>query len=101
MKSDQTLQHSPPMMVHQPDKIQQFMTKHGDKAMERMAMTEYAEEVRVLYRFTSDLRCLNDRTKLEIQPLPLISSLIDRIVAVNDRYSGYNIEDAFFYHGHG
>jgi hypothetical protein len=66
------------MMVPQPDKIQQFMTKQGDKAMERMAMTEYAEEVRVLYRFTSDLRCVNDRTKLEIHPLPLISSLIDR-----------------------
>jgi hypothetical protein len=44
--------NSPPMMVPQADKIQSFMTKHGEKAMDRLAMSEYAEEVRVLYRFT-------------------------------------------------
>jgi hypothetical protein len=82
-------------MVPQPDKIQKFMSKHGDKAMDRMAMIEYAEEVRVLYTFTSDLRCVNERTKLEIHPLPLISALIDRTRG-SDRYSGYDIEDAFF-----
>jgi transposase InsO family protein len=87
--------NSPPNMIPQPEKIQEFMTKHKDKATERMAQPEYAEEVRVLYRFTSDLRCVNERTKLEIHPLPLISSLIDRTRG-GDRYSGFDIEDAFF-----
>jgi hypothetical protein len=87
--------NSPPMMVPQADKIQIFMNKHGDKAMDRLAMAEYSEEVRVLYRFTSDLRCVNERTILEIHPLPLISVLLDWTRG-SSRYSGYDIEDAFF-----
>jgi hypothetical protein len=70
--------NSPPNMIAQPENIQKFMAKHKDKAMERMAQPEYFDEVRNLYRFTSDLSCVNDRTKLEIHPLSLISSLIDR-----------------------
>jgi hypothetical protein len=83
------------MMVPQAGKIQSFMNKHGEKAMDRLAMAEYSEEVRVLYRFTSDLRCVNERTILEIHPLPLISVLLDWTRG-SCRYSGYDIEDAFF-----
>jgi len=83
------------MMVAQADKIQKFMATHGDKAMERLQLKEYAEEVRVLYRFTSDLRCVNERTKLEIHPLPLIANLIDRTRG-SGRYSAFDVEDAFF-----
>jgi hypothetical protein len=55
--------NSPPNMIPQPEKIQEFMAKHKEKATERMAQPEYADEVRVLYRFTSDLRCVNERTR--------------------------------------
>jgi hypothetical protein len=65
-------------MVVQEEKIQAFMAKHKEKALERLAMPEHAEEARILYRLTSDLRCVNDRTKLEIDPLPLIAVLLDR-----------------------
>jgi len=61
-----------------------------------MAEVAYADEVRILYRFTSDLRCVNLRTLLMIFPLPLISSLIDRTRGSSDRYSAFDIEDAFF-----
>jgi len=87
--------NSPPMMVPQPDKIQQFLTKHGDNAPIAMTLKENAPDVRVLYRFTSDLRCVNERTFLEIHPLPLIPTLLDTTRG-SDRYSTADIEDAFF-----
>ena len=71
------------------------MTKQWEKAMERLAMKEFADEVRVLYRFTSDLRCVNERTRLEKHPLPLISVLID-LTGAGAPYSRYDIQDAFF-----
>jgi hypothetical protein len=52
--------NSPPMMVPQADKIQAFMIKHKDNPIEAMALISNSEEVRVLYRFTSDLRCVNE-----------------------------------------
>ena len=87
--------NSPPMMVPQPDKIQQFIAKHGDNAPIAMTLPQNASDVRVLYRFTSDLRCVNERTFLEIHPLPLIPTLLDTTRGSN-RYSAGDIEDAFF-----
>jgi hypothetical protein len=57
---------------------------------------KFSEEVRALYRFiSSGLRCVKGRTKLEIHPLSLISTLIDKMCG-SDRYSTFDIEDAFF-----
>jgi len=87
--------NSPPMMVPQSDKIQQFIAKHGDNAPIAMTLPQNAADVRVLYRFTSDLRCVNERTFLEIHPLPLIPTLLDTTRG-SSRYSVGDIEDAFF-----
>jgi len=87
--------NSPPMMVPQADKIQQFIAKHGDNAPIALTLPQNAPEVRVLYRFTSDLRCVNERTFLEIHPLPLIPALLDSTRG-SSRYSTGDIEDAFF-----
>jgi hypothetical protein len=87
--------NSPPMLVIQPDKVKAFHQKHGKDTAEALTKSQNAEEVRVLYRFTSDMRCLNSRTVLEPFPLQFIPSILNEMKDC-DRFSGQDIPDAFF-----
>jgi transposase InsO family protein len=87
--------NSPPLYVPQIESIQKFRQKHGDRAAEALEDPENAEDVRVLYRFTSDLRCLNARTQAELFTIPHITGELDRTLGC-DRYSCNDIQDAFF-----
>ena len=53
------------------------------------------ETVQNLYRFTSDMRKVNEATKLNIFPIPNIPNLINKCHG-KDRYTCLDIEDAFF-----
>ena len=48
--------NSPPMLVIQPEKVKAFHQQHGNDTAEALTKSQNAEEVRVLYRFTSDMR---------------------------------------------
>jgi hypothetical protein len=87
--------NSPPNLIAQPKNIQAFNAKHGTNAAVALTRPENAEEVRVLYRLTNDMRCLNDRTWLDPFPLQSIPRLLDELHG-SDRFSGNDIPDAFF-----
>ena len=53
------------------------------------------ETVQNLYRFTSDMRRVNEATKLVNFPMPNIPDLINKCQG-KDRYTCLDLEDAFF-----
>jgi hypothetical protein len=77
------------------DKLNKFFADHGDYAYDRLNDPTRNDEIAALYRFTSDFRYLNSCTIPELFPLPKIADLINEC-AGGDRYSGTDIEDAFF-----
>jgi hypothetical protein len=82
-------------MVAYRDRIETFMKKHGDTWMEALYEERNAEEVKVLYRMTSDMRGVNTYTKADPYPLQDIASILNSFLRSN-RYSSTDIEDAFF-----
>ena len=90
---------SPPRLVAYDDRIQKFLAEHGENTMEALQSIctdrKMRDIVQNLYRFTSDMRRVNEATKLEVFPIPNIPDLIDKCSG-KDRYLTLDIEDAFF-----
>ena len=90
---------SPPRLVAYEDRIGKFLEEHGENTMEVLQSIgtdrKMRDIVQNLYRFTSDMRKVNEATKLEVFPLPNIPELIDKCKG-KDRYTCLDIEDAFF-----
>ena len=87
--------NSPVRMVADDQRIMTWINKHGSNAIAALYDPVYRHEVKTLYRLTGDFRQLNDLTKEEPHPLPLISQFLDSVKDVT-RFSTGDIEDAFF-----
>ena len=77
-------------------RINAFMEKHGDRAMELLFDKEYEEEVATFFRLCVDLRMLNAKTIPDRFPLPRIDDLLESIPRNCGRFSISDIADAFF-----
>ena len=90
---------SPPRLVAYDDRIKKFLEEHKENTMEVLQSIgtdrKMRDTVQNLYRFTSDMRKVNEVTKLEVFPLPNIPELINKCHG-KDRYSCLDLEDAFF-----
>ena len=90
---------SPPRLVAYDDRIRKFLEEHKEDTMEALHSIgtdrKMRDTVQNLYRFTSDMRRVNEATKLEIFPLPNIPDLINKCQG-KDRYTCLDLEDAFF-----
>ena len=90
---------SPPRLVAYDDRIKKFLEEHKENTMEALQSIgtdrKMRETVQNLYRFTSDMRKVNESTQLEVFPLPSIPDLIDKCHG-KDRYTCLDLEDAFF-----
>ena len=84
------------VLVAYEERIQAFMTKHGDAAMARMFEKEHELEVATFFRLCVDLRMLNARTIPDRFPLPRIDDLLESVPRGCGRYSISDIADAFF-----
>ena len=86
-------------MVAYDDRIRKFLEEHGENTMEALQSIgtdrKMREIVQNLYRFTSDMRKVNEATVLEIFPLPNIPDLINKCHG-KERYTCLDNEDAFF-----
>jgi len=85
----------PLLMVPYPERIVAFNAKHGARAVPELMNPANAEEVKNLFRMTSDLRGLNKETLSDGFPLPVIAALLDDM-AGSDRKTISDVEDAFF-----
>ena len=84
------------VLVAYEDRINKFVKKHGEKAMELMFEPEYEEEVATFFRLCVDLRMLNAKTIADRFPLPRIDDLLESVPRGCGRYSISDIADAFF-----
>ena len=84
------------VLVAYEERIQAFMTKHGDAAMTEMFEKEHELEVATFFRLCVDLRMLNARTVPDRFPLPRIDDLLESVPRGCGRYSISDIADAFF-----
>ena len=67
------------VLVPYHDRIEKFMKKWGEHALEAMWDPRNEEEVATFYRQTIDCRELNEKTKPDVFPLPRIDDLLDQI----------------------
>ena len=90
---------SPPRLVAYDDRIRKFLEEHKEDTMEALHSIgtdrKMRETVQNLYRFTSDMRRVNEATKLVNFPMPNIPDLINKCQG-KDRYTCLDLEDAFF-----
>ena len=84
------------VLVAYEDRINKFMEKHGDEAMEKLFLKEFEEEVATFFRLCIDLRMLNAKTIPDRFPLPRIDDLLESIPRGCGRFSISDIADAFF-----
>ena len=65
---------SPPRLVAYDDRIQKFLAEHGENTREALQSIttdrKMRDIVQNLYRFTSDMRRVNEATKLEVSLYP-------------------------------
>ena len=84
------------VLVAYEDRINRFMEKHGDAAMELIFAEEHEVEVATFFRLCIDLRMLNAKTVPDRFPLPRIDDLLESIPRGCGRFSISDIADAFF-----
>ena len=84
------------VLVPYHDRIQKFLDKWGDTAHLEIFKKVNWPEVATFFRMCSDVRSLNQKTKVDIFPLPRIDDLLDSIPVGTDRFSAGDIADAFF-----
>lgn len=84
------------VLVAYEDRINRFMEKHGEEAMEKMFHEEHEVEVATFFRLCIDLRMLNAKTIPDRFPLPRIDDLLESIPRGCGRFSISDIADAFF-----
>ena len=84
------------VLVAYEDRINSFMAKHGDQAMEMLFKEEHRAEVATFFRLCVDLRMLNAKTIPDRFPLPQIDDLLESIPRGCGRFSISDIADAFF-----
>ena len=84
------------VLVPYNDRIQNFMQKHGDKAVDELWKEENEKEVSTFYRLTQDLRELNQKTVADLYPLPRIDYLLDQVRLGTTHFSIADLMDAFW-----
>ena len=84
------------LVAYYEDRINRFMEKHGDAAMELLFKDEHEAEVATFFRLCIDLRMLNSKTIPDRFPLPRIDDLLESIPKGCGRFSISDIADAFF-----
>ena len=84
------------VLVAYEERINRFMEKHGDAAMELIFAEEHEVEVATFFRLCIDLRMLNAKTVPDRFPLPRIDDLLESIPRGCGRFSISDIADAFF-----
>ena len=84
------------VLVAYEERINRFMEKHGDQAMELIFAEEHEAEVATFFRLCIDLRMLNAKTVPDRFPLPRIDDLLESIPRGCGRFSISDIADAFF-----
>lgn len=86
---------NPIQLVPYPERIKTFLSTHGEHAARRIWEKEYCEEVCTLFRWTMELRALNEKTIPDRHPLPFCQDVIDRF-AGNTNFATFDLKDAFF-----
>jgi hypothetical protein len=84
------------VLVAYEDRINAFMERHGEEAMEKLFHEEHEAEVATFFRLCIDLRMLNAKTIPDRFPLPRIDDLLESIPRGCGRFSISDIADAFF-----
>ena len=84
------------VLVPYEERINAFMERHGDKAMELIFADDHEVEVATFFRLCIDLRMLNAKTVPDRFPLPRIDDLLESVPRGCGRYSISDIADAFF-----
>jgi len=93
--SDSSMYNSPVMLVPYPERIKAFMVEHKEKAMENMFKEENFQVVGTFFRFTTNLRKVNQKTKPFHYPVPDATDVY-HYTRGSRYYTSVDFRDAFF-----
>ena len=94
-EAEESMYNSPVKLVPYPDRIKAFMQKHGEKAMDEMFKPENYKVVGTFYRFTTNLRKVNQKTEPFHFPVPDATDVY-HYTRGSRYYSSVDFRDAFF-----